>query len=467
MSIVIMKFGGSCLQDPEAFEKILEITEIYKDSKKVYVASAFKGITDYLLESGRNAAERLDIDKNIAFIEKMHFDIIDELFGENPEYANVAKDFVENKIAELEDALIDVKEFGFEPYYEDYILSFGEVLSTYVLHIFLKLNGYNVVFIPSTELIITDDNFKNAFPLYNYTGNRIRKKMAPLINNPNDKTIFCITGFIGRNKMGYITTFGRGGSDYTATILAHVLHDVCDIKDIRVILWKDVDGLLACDPKYITYCDPQLVRVLDYDEAKEMAFFGAKVLHPKCLDAIEPKHIPLEIRNFDKPLEQTQYTLISEKTDESNIKGISTVEDAAMITVASGSLVEVPGVLAKIFNLMGKNKINVSLVAQSSSEINTTFIVKSSDGEKAKKLISEGESFKDFFKVNMEYVGIIAIIGLQVLDTKTKARIFTSLSEQNIDVKAMSQSSEGLNISIVIDKENIINAVNTLHKEFH
>lgn len=467
MPIIIMKFGGSCLQDANALSRVLEITELYNDNKKIYVASAFKGVTDYLIETGTKASEGLNVDENIAFLEEKHFNIIEGIFGEESEFVDVAKDFVEEKMSNLEEALIDINEFGFEPYYQDYVMSFGEILSTYILHLYLKIKGQNVVYIPATELIITDDNFKNAYPLYKFTEKRIRKKMAPLLNNPQDNTIFCITGFIGRNKMGYITTLGRGGSDYTATILAHVIHEVCEDKDIRIILWKDVDGLLACDPKYITYCDPKLVEILDYNEAKEMAHFGAKVLHPKCLDAIEKQKIPLEIRNFDKPLEKTHFTLISEKTDPSNIKGISTVDEAAMVTVASGSLVEVPGVLAKIFNVMGKNDINVSLVAQSSSEVNTTFIVKASDGVKAQKLLTEGEMFKDFFDIKMEYVGIIAVIGERVLGIKTKARIFTALSEQDIEVKAMSQSSEGLNISIVIDKENVIKSVNTLHKEFH
>jgi len=467
MAIIVMKFGGSCLKDAESFKNILNIIEIYKDHKRILVISAFNGITDLLLDVGKKAEEGIDIDKNIAFIEKKHNDVIDEIFTDNEEYANIAKDYIEEKISQLEDALIDINEFGFEPYYQDYVLSFGEIFSTYILHLYLKINEYNVVFIPSTELIITDDNFRNAFPLYNYSQKRIKKKMVPLLDNPNDVTIFCITGFIGRNKIGYITTLGRGGSDYTATILAHIIHDTCKFKDIKVVLWKNVDGLLISDPKYIKNYESKLVKILDYNEAKELAFFGAKILHPKCLEAIEPYSIPLEIRNFNKPLEKSQFTIISEKTDKSNIKGISTIEEAAMITVSSGSMVEVPGVLAKIFDIMGDNKINVSLVAQSSSEINTTFVVEVYNGEKAVSLITENNFFKNFFDIKIEYVGIIAVIGLQVLDTKIKARIFSALSSENINVKSISQSSEGLNISMVINKHDIEKAVNTLHEEFH
>ena len=461
-----MKFGGSCFQSIELFNKVIDITEIYGDHKKIYVASAFKGITDQLLEMGKKAADGINVDKDIALIEIKHNDIINDIFRDNVEYANVAKDFIAEKVSELKNVLVDVEEFGFEPYYHDYVLSFGELFSTYVLSLYLKTIGYSVIFVPASKLIITDDNFGNAYPLYEYTETLIKKKLIPLLNNPNDSTIFCVTGYFARNKMGSITTLGRGGSDYTATILARVIYDTCKFKDIKVILWKDVDGLLISDPKYVEYIAPRLIKSLNYNEAKEIAFFGTKILHPKCLDAIEPRHIPLEIRNFEKPLEESQFTLISEKSDKFKIKGISTVEDAAMITVSSGSLVGIPGILSKIFRTMGENKINVSLVAQSSSEINTTFIVKASEGEKALILLKKNPDFKNFFDIKIEHVGVIAVVGLRIIDSKIKARIFSALGKKNILVKALSQSSEGLNISIVIKKQDIENAVNTLTKEF-
>lgn len=207
-------------------------------------------------------------------------------------------------------------------------------------------------------------------------------------------------------------------------------------KDIKVILWKDDDGLLVSNPKYVEDVAPRLIKKINYSEAKEMVFFGTQVLHPKCLEAVEVKKIPLEIRNFQNPLEKSEFTLISEETDVDKIKGISTIENVAMITVSSDSMVQIPGVLAKIFRIMGKNGINISLVAQSSSEINT------------------------------EYVGIVAVIGLRIIDTKIKARIFSALSKRNVIVKSISQSSEGLNISLVINKTDIEKAVDILNKEF-
>lgn len=463
MPIVIMKFGGSCLQNAEAFNKIYEITKIYKNEKKIYVASAFSGITDILLSIARNLDNSKEMDKNITLLEKRHIDVIEEIFDENSDQYVRAKKWVDDILSELEDAFQDIREFGLEPYYVDYISGFGEILSTYILNEYLRTKGFDSVYIPANKLIITDDNYNKAYPLYNLTNARIKNKMIPLLEGMNKEFTFCVTGFIARNKMGYTTTLGRGGSDYTATILAHSLYEVGKDKDIKVILWKDVDGLLAINPKYVS--DASLIKNLDYKEAKEIANFGAKVLHPKCLEALEKNQIPLEIRNFDKPLESSNYTLVSEKTDKDQIKGISTVEDATIITMISGSMVDVPGVLAKIFKLMAKNNISVSLVSQSASEISTSFVVKQEDAEKAAITLKESIHFKDFFEIKTERVAIINITGTKILENKTKAKIFEALDKKNVHVKALSQSSEELNLSLVIDKENLLDAISVIHDD--
>ncbi|MFX1303215.1 MAG: aspartate kinase [Promethearchaeota archaeon] len=464
MPIIIMKFGGSCLIDEDAFKKILNITNIYSEVKKVYVASALSGITDLLQKTAYTLEDDKETDKNIALIEKKHIDIIEQIFPEDSEHYVKAKDWIDHKLSELEDAFSDIKEFGLEPYYKDYILSFGEIISTYILNQYLLNNGLDSVFIPANKLIITNDEFNNAYPLYSLTNSRIKRLLVPLLENPNKNTIVCLTGFIGRNKIGYITTLGRGGSDYTATILARTLYDVGDDKNIRIILWKNVDGLLAIDPKYLAHSS--LIKNLDYDEAKHIANFGAKILHPKCLEAIEKHKIPLEIRNFDKPLEK-DFTEISELTDKEQIKGISAVEFATIITIISGSMVDVPGVLAKIFKVMSKNKISVSLVAQSSSEISTSFIIREEDSEKAIAALRSSKFFSDFFKINWEHVAVINITGLKILETKTKAEIFNALDKKNIKVKAISQSYDELNLSIVIERDKLVDAINIIHDDLY
>ncbi|MHA2185166.1 MAG: ACT domain-containing protein, partial [Promethearchaeota archaeon] len=246
--------------------------------------------------------------------------------------------------------------------------------------------------------------------------------------------------------------------------LAHSLYNVGEDKNIKVILWKDVNGLLAINPKYVP--ESSLIKNLDYDEAKHIANFGAKILHPKCLEAIEVYKIPLEIRNFNNPLDDN-FTEISDQTNKEQIKGISAVELSTIITVISGSLVDVPGVLAKIFRVMSKNRISVSLVAQSSSEVSTSFIVKEEDSEKAVAALKDSKFFSEFFHIKWENVAVINIIGLKILETKTKADIFNALDKKDIKVKALSQSLNELNLSIVIERKKLIEAINIIHDDLY
>lgn len=461
--VVIMKFGGSCLIDKNAFDKIYKILEIYKNVKKVIIASAFNGITDLLLNTAQHVKDSRVLDDNMAILEKKHFNTIEEIFEEDTEHYVKAKIWVDEKLSELEDTFSDIKEFGLEPYYQDYVLSFGEILSTYILNQYLLSKGLDSIFIPANKLIITNDEFNNAYPFYDFTNQRVQRLLLPLLENPQKDTIICITGFIGRNKIGYTTTLGRGGSDYSATILAHSIAETAEDKEIKVILWKDVDGLMAINPKYVP--KSTLIKSLDYQEAKHIANFGAKILHPKCLEAIEKKNIPLELRNFDKPLEKIEFTEISEHSDKNEIKGISTVEDAVIITVASGSLVDVPGVLAKIFKVMSKNSISVSLVAQSASEISTSFIVNENESKKALEALNKSGYFSDFFEIKSEDVAIINITGFKILENLSKAKIFQGLEKKHIHVKALTQSTEELNLSLVIDRKDILNAINIIHDE--
>ncbi|TXT65655.1 MAG: Aspartokinase [Promethearchaeota archaeon] len=458
-----MKFGGSCLKDNQAFKKIAEITHLYENSNKIYVASALQGITDILLNMAKNIGDESYIDTHISLIEKKHLDIIEELFSEDTFHYNECKDWLDKKMSELEDCIVDIQEFGREPYYIDYISSFGEILSTFILNQYLLSQGFESIFISANNLIITNDEFNNAYPLYEFTNARVKRQIMPLLENPKRNVIFCVTGFIGRNKIGYITTLGRGGSDYTATILARTIHDVGSDKDIKVILWKDVDGLLTIDPKYVE--GSVLIKSLNYVEAKQIASIGAKVLHPKCLEAIENKNVPLEIRNFDNPAEKMNYTTISNITDKGQIKGISAIEDATIITVTSGSMVDVPGVLAKIFGVMGEHNISVSFVAQSSSEISTSFVVKGEEGKKALEALQAEKEFADFFKITWEEISIINITGKKVLDNITKAKIFNALEKQKVKVQSISQSNNGVNLSLIVSKDNIIKGIKEIHNE--
>ena len=174
-----MKFGGSCLVDEKAFQRILYISEVYKDQKKIYVASALNRVTDLLLATSQNVNNPNVLDHNMAVIEKKHFDIIEQIFEEDSDHYASVKKWIDDKLSDLEDIFSDIREFGLEPYYQDLVLSYGETLSTYILNEFLLSKGLDSVFIPSKDIIITNDEFNNAYPLYAWTNPRIERSVIP------------------------------------------------------------------------------------------------------------------------------------------------------------------------------------------------------------------------------------------------------------------------------------------------
>src|SRR5271157_1003991 len=461
-----MKFGGSCLVDAESFQKIADILTLYKhDNEIVCVASAFNGITDQLIKLAESACDNEACDQIMAQIEARHFEIADEIFvedGDEQFYISI-EDFIERRLQEIENTLAEIQEFGLQPFYLDRIQSNGEKMSTFMLTTFLKKKGFETQYISGEELIITNDSYTNALPLFKYTQARVAEKMKPAMLDPQVNVIFCVTGFIGRNKVGHTTTLGRGGSDFTATILAHAIFDVHASDKIKVIFWKDVDGILATDPKYVP--DAHLVPRMSYDEAKELAFFGAKILHPKCLAVIEKKGILVEIRNFDKPLSEN-YSRICSDTDEETIKGITTIPNVQMISVNSGTLVEIPGVLAKIFQTVGDNNISVSFVSQSSSEVNTTFVVADKDGERAVDALKADPYFNQWFDITSQPVSILAVVGKAIPNSAIKARIYKALGTKGINSIAVAQSSDGMNVSMCVEREQLNDAVVAIYEEF-
>ncbi len=464
--VVIMKFGGSCLVNAASFQKIVDILNMYKDDHEIIcVASALNGVTDRLIKLAESAGKPNLADQIAAEIESRHFDIADQIFAADDaeNYYIAVENYVEKRFEEIENTLSEILEFGMKPFYLDSIISNGEKLSTFMLSSYLQYKGIDTQFYTGEELIITDDNFFNALPLFKEIQNRVEKKLKPLIMDPAVTLIFCVTGFIGRNMVGNTTTLGRGGSDFTATILAHAIYDTKAASEIKVIFWKDVDGILATDPKYVK--GARLVPKMSYDEAKELAFFGAKILHPKCLAAVEKKGIPVEIRNFDKPQSKV-FSLIGPDTDEGTIKGISMLPAVQMISVNSGALVEIPGVLAKIFQTVADAGVSVSMVSQSSSEVNTTFVVGDKDGPKAVKALKEDPFFKLYFDVTSDPVAIVAVVGKAIPNSSIKARIYKALGDAKINSIAVAQSSDGMNISMIVKREQLKDAVAKIYEEF-
>ena len=468
--LLVMKFGGSCLQDAESFGKTIEIIKKYKNQSKsphIIVTSAIKGITDKLINLYTKSCEEApECDFIIENIYNVHKSIIDQIIDENkPEYRNTL-DFLDDNIEDLSQLGRIVRLLRPSMDIQDIIVSYGERLSTFIFSQYINSikNGLKSQFISSDEIIITDDNFGNALPLLDESEALISEKVLPLLKS-GKIDIICITGYYGSTKDKKITTLGRGGTDLTAAIIAYSLKPNYNCK---IIYWKDVKGFLNADP---TISDKtELLKQISYVEAKELAFFGSKVLHPVCLDVNEKRDIPSEIRHFDNPDSEAYTTITKEIVDnEKKIKAITSIERLTMVTIESGTMISLPGTVSKLFSLLGDNNINIKFISQSSSENNITFGIDLDDSTRVSFLLRNSDWFgKHWFSIKLDNdISLVAVIGAGMLHTPGIAgKVFTTMGNNNINVRAISQGSSELNITFIIERKDCKKAVNVLYDSF-
>ena len=469
-NLLVMKFGGSCLQDAESFGKTIDIIKKYKNQSKshlVIVTSAIKGITDKLINFYiKSCEEAPECDFIIENIYNVHKRIIDQIIDENkPEYNDIL-DFLDENTEDLSQLGRIVRLLRPSMDIQDIIVSYGERISTFILSQYINSsdNGLKSQFISSDEIIVTDDNFGNALPLLKESEELITKKVIPILEAEKIDVVN-ITGYYGSTKDKKITTLGRGGTDLTAAIIAYCLKPRYNCK---VIYWKDVRGFLNADPRISIKTD--LLKQISYIEAKELAFFGSKVLHPVCLDVNEKRDVPSEIRSFDNP-DSEEYTIITKEVvkDEKKIKAITSIERLTMVTIESGTMISLPGTVSKLFSLLGDNNINIKFISQSSSENNITFGIDLDDSTKVSFLLRNSDWFgKHWFSIKLDNdISLVAVIGAGMLHTPGIAgRVFTTLGNNNVNVRAISQGSSELNITFIIEREDCKKAVNALYDAF-
>ncbi|MFX0069760.1 MAG: aspartate kinase [Candidatus Hermodarchaeota archaeon] len=467
-AVTVMKFGGSCLQDAESFKKTAEIINKYlQNSKIIAVSSAIKGVTDKLIDFyKKSCSEAPECDFILENIYNVHKNIIDEIIDDKNHEYNDTLDFLEDNIDELNQLGRIVRLLRPSMDIQDIIVSYGEKLSTFLLSQYLNSSKFSITsqFISSDEIILTDDNFGNALPYLEETEQLVLNKVAPLLNSENIKLI-CVTGYYGSTKDKKITTLGRGATDLTAAILAYSLMPNFNCK---VIYWKDVQGFLNADPRIAH--NASLLKNISYIEAKELAFFGSKVLHPLCLDVNEKRSIPSEIRPFKEP-ESRDFTTITKDVikDEHIIKAITSIEKLSMVTIESGTMISLPGTVYKLFSLLSENNINIMFISQSSSENNITFGIDMDESMKVSFLLRNSDLFgKQWFSIKIDNdISLIAVIGAGMLHTPGIAgKVFTTLGNNGINVRAIAQGSSELNITIIIERNNCKKAVNVLYDAF-
>ncbi|MHA2366925.1 MAG: aspartate kinase [Candidatus Hodarchaeales archaeon] len=469
-NIIVMKFGGSCLQDAESFGKTADIIKKYKNQSNspiIIVTSAIKGITDKLINFYiKSCEEAPECDFIIENIYNIHKRIIDEIIdGNKPEY-NDTLNFLDENLKDLSQLGRIVRLLRPSVDIQDIIVSYGEKLSTFIVSQYINSidSGLRSQFISSDEVIITDDNFGNALPLLDESEEQLSDKVIPLLESKN-LDLICITGYYGSTKDKKITTLGRGGTDLTAAIIAYCLKPNYNC---RIIYWKDVKGFLNADPKISD--KTELLKQISYVEAKELAFFGSKVLHPVCLDVNEKRNIPSEIRSFIEPNSEEYTTITKEITkNEKKIKAITSIERLTMVTIESGTMVALPGTVSKLFSLLGDNNINIKFISQSSSENNITFGIDFADSSKVSFLLRDSDWFgKHWFSIKIDNdISLVAVVGAGMLHTPGIAgKVFTTLGNNHINVIAIAQGSSELNITFIIERNDCKKAVNVLYDAF-
>ena len=461
---LVMKFGGTAINSAD---KVRHIAGLIKSQKEkgnneiVGVISAARGMTDKISSIPLNIkiSNKQFITDFLKSTTCTHINIIDNAI-KNEKLKNEARSVLSALTKELEDILTGVLLLGeITPKSLDYLMSFGERLSTPIVSFALRDIGLLSEYLTGKEAgILTDSNYGEARPLMDTTRLRVVHKIEPLLSS---NVIPLVTGFIGADQNGNTTTIGRGGSDYTATIIASSI----DANEVWFL--GDVDGLMTADPKIVS--EAKVIREVSFAEAMEMALFGAKYMHPRALEPVMDTKIPVRIRNAFKV--NHQGTLISQnltKTSQRTVKSISAIRHTALIDVSGGGMVGAPGTAAKIFDALAKNRVNIMMISQSPSESSISIVVRRDELDKAITTLDLNLLGKVIKRVIINNdVAVIAAVGSGMRGLKgVAARVFNAVAKRNVNVIMIAQGSSELNLAFVVNDSDCEQAVIALHDEF-
>ena len=461
---IVMKFGGTSVASGENIRRIANLiaSQTHKGNMIVAVVSALDGVTEKLLEAAEKAEKR---DKNFihSFKQELlnrHLKVADEALKKTSVRKEIQK-ITTATMDELEKVLTGIIYVGeLTPRSRDYILSFGERLSTPIVYGALKDIGVEACFLTGSEAgIVTDSNFGEAVPLMNVTKLQVRERLEPLLGKG---VVPVVTGFIAATQDGVTTTLGRGGSDYTATIIGAALAAQ------EVWIWTDVDGLMTSDPKIVP--NAKTLPEISFKEALEMAVFGAKAMHPRALEPLMDGDTIVRIKNIFNP-ENPGTTLMKEQKIKpgATVKAVTILKDVALINISGAGMIGAPGTAAKVFEVLGKSNINILMISQGASEANISLVVRRSVLEKAvnalevallgRGLISEITAEDDVCAVSAVGAGMKNTPGIA-------SKLFTAVARKGINVRMIAQGSSELNISFVVKEVDGAAAVKAIHEEF-
>jgi aspartokinase/homoserine dehydrogenase 1 len=459
----VVKFGGTSVGDAPRIRKVVEIVrDAARESALIVVVSAMSGVTNKLVEAAvhSEAGNREAVERIFEELRERHRAVVGALIHSTP-----VRNRIQHEVEQVFQAgerlcqgTVLLRELTLRA--RDSISSLGERLSAPIVAAALAECGAKSEAIEATELVVTDSCHGAADLLMDLTRDRCEARLRPLLQRG---AIPVVTGFIGATVDGMLTTLGRGGSDYSATILGAALN--AD----EVIIWTDVDGLMTADPRLVP--GATTIAEISYREAAELAHFGAKVLHPKTISAVTPCGIPLWIRNtFSPELAGTRITPAGPTTD-GGVKGLTAISEVALVTVGGPGIVDVPDVLGRTFATTAAVRANVLLISQSSSQNDICLVVASSAAKRTVEALRR-EFAQHLTHEKVEHItldqtiALVTIVGKDLRGCGTVGRTFAALGREHVNVVAIAQGSSGSNISFVVSKQDVKAALETTHREF-
>ena len=456
----VLKFGGSSVGSAETIEKVVEIIrEASASDTCAIVLSAMQGTTDALIEAGRSA-ERGDggYIEILDGIRELHLTTIEKLFGDDTNHGVL--DFVDSTSKELDNLCEGVRLVReLSPKTLDRILRFGELVSSRIVAAKLSDTGLENEYRDSRRLIRTDSNHGFAAVDFAETNRRICEYFED-----TTAKLHIFPGFVASDSARYTTTLGRGGSDYTAAIIAAAAG--ADVLEI----WTDVSGMMTADPRFVR--NVRQISHITYREAMELSHFGAKVIYPPTIQPVMAKGIPVLVKNTFAPHDHG--TMIEAESTAANdmIRGITSIDNITVLSLEGSGMVGIPGFSKRLFDALSRALINVILITQSSSEHSICVGIEEKHASKAKQAVDREFEFEinvgriDPLKVESGF-SILALVGDKMKEhTGVSGKMFSTLGHNGINIHAIAQGSSERNISAIIASKDVRKAVNTLHEEF-
>ena len=456
----VLKFGGTSVANPDSLSLVIDIIQ-KSDQRQLIIVSALSGITDLLsIMAERASKSEKNYKEYLITVEERHKILID-YFIPVTDHSEI-KSFLKAQINELEEfleSLYTLNELTSKT--NSKILSFGEILSSNIIFKILKQKGCDIIFKDTRELI-----FKKNINDREVVDDFLSEKKTISFLRKNRNKIILLPGFIASDNDGNTLTLGRGGSDLTASLLANYSNAR------KLEIWSDVSGMFTANPKLVSQALP--IRKLSYHEAMELSHFGAKVIYPPTLQPLIKKNIPVIIKNtFEPNARGTKIDMKgSKKFDGHVVKGVSHIENVALLNVEGSGMIGIPGFSRRLFQTLSDKQINIIMITQASSEHSICIAVKLQDADQAKKVIDENFAFEislqrvEPAKIERDLTNI-AIVGDKMKEHQgISGKLFSSLGANNINIRAIAQGASERNISILIDKKNTQKALNTIHESF-